>query len=338
MPAKINPHDWDRYFSKSGARRSGMGSTLLQTLIVLVVAGGVGYGLYLFYQTQTESSARAAQTSTAIAKTRVVLQAQTQTAIVQQPTAVVSLPSGRVLLQSPLRAAAASDAASSGDVYANSNVAFLESADVAGEAWWHVRVVDQSNPASAAPGSEGWIPSSALSAPDGPIVGMPDATAVPQAPVVVLDNTVFDLRRDISTNISVRADRSWSQQAVPGFDLSVLYAPGGDAAQGVAAAKVLNLPQTSDGMQEALFTLTQALAVPSTVPVVTIISQNNQRVTGTVTWQRMVNGQSFEMQGAFMATPAPGSSIGVVLAFVPSGSYAQNEAVLTQTTQGALFQ
>jgi len=80
------------------------------------------------------------------------------------------------------------------------------------------------------------------------------------------------------------------------------------------------------------------LAKPGTQPAVSPLGSGPDSADGIVSFVRTVGGQDFTIRGRYVAKKAPGSSVGVVLAFVPENSYTANEAVLTQIIQGVIFQ
>ncbi len=338
MPSKINPNDWDYFFSSTGARRSGPLGALLRTVIVLAVAGGLGYGIFMFngYLQDQKAQDQTALALRAPTLTAVAFQNSLQQTAQAQPTPTQPLPTSRVLQQTPLRSEPDDAAASQGDVFANSNVQIVKGQEVNGRTWRQVIVVDQSNPASAAPGTQGWLPADVLSDPvEVPVAEVPSA---PVAPPVVLNGANLELRRDPSTNISVLSAPNWATQALGNLQLSVFHAPSLDAGEGVVAAKVLEVAQDASGEQTAVQQVTAALAKPGTTPQINVEGANGQTLSGTATWTRTVSGQDYTLKGRFLAQPAPGGSVGVVIAFVPDNSYATNEAVLNQIVQGVIFQ
>lgn len=342
MPSKIDPNDWDTFFSADGPRRSGPIGVFVRTALVLGVAGGLGYGLTVFNQQLEVKKGQNQQTALALAPTRTAeaFARTLQQTAEAQPTATPALPTGRVLQQVPLRVEPNEQALAKGAINPNDRVQFIKSQDVGGQLWWNIRVDERANPnvEGAAQGETGWAPATALTQPSAP---PPPANSTPVAaslPPVTLSGTSLNLYRDPQTNISVSRDARWSPQPLPTLPIGILLAPALDSGEGVVAAKIIGGTQDGPGFQAAVAQVAQTLAKPGTTPQVNPLGNNAQTQEGTVVITRVVAGQEHTIKAHYIAKPAPGNSIGVVLAFVPDNSYASNEAVLTQIVQGAIFQ
>ena len=350
MPSKINPNDWDTFFSSSGPRRSGPLGVFVRTVVVLAVAGGVIYGLLTFNKGIQAKKAVQAETALALAPTQTarafanMLERTAQA----QPTAKPNLPTGRVLAQSPLRRDPNNDAPSAGLVNPNDSIFYIESREVEGQLWWNIQLNERANTAieGAEPGAQGWVPASAVTQPSAP--PPPVATEVvavgspvpPSLPPVTLNGAQLNLYRDPKTSISVSRDTRWNPQGLAGLEtsLGVFLAPAGDSGEGVIAAKVIGQAQDQNGYLAAVGAIANLLAKPGTQPALSPLGTGGQGSDGIVTLVRSVGGQDITVKGRYLAKPAPGNSVGVVLAFVPENSYTANEAVLTQIIQGVIFQ
>ena len=338
MPAKIRPNDWERFFSPKH-RTPGPLGTLFKSLVVVAILGGLGYGAVFASQQLEEQQLAAAQTAEAIAPTQTA-QAFFKTQTAQAPPTTVALERGRIIQQTALLTDPANAASVQGELFANSNIEFLEVREVEGQRWWRIRVVDQSNPGSAAPGVEGWIIGGTVTEPaEVPVAAEVAATPVPAvAPLVSLDINTLELRRDPATNISMLGAPGWQPQPFPILPLSFFLAPALDAGEGVLSVKVIDVSRDADGLFAAVDKLAFALAKPDTVPQVNVEANDGTTLVGNVVFTRTVAGQDYPVQARVMARPAPGNSVGVTLAFVPQNSYPQNESVLNQMVQGVIFQ
>lgn len=342
MPSKINPNDWDTFFSATGPRRGGPISIFVRTALVLGVAGGLGYGLYVFNnQLATQTEQRDATTlAGAPTRTAQAFANAIQQTAQSQPTPTANLPIGRVLAQTPLRAEPNEQAQAQGTINPNDRVQFIKSQDVGGQTWWNIRLAERASTTieGAVQGTTGWVPASVLTAPAAPPV-VAAGTAVPAVlPPVSLNGATINLYRDPQTSISVSRDGRWNPQALPTLPLGVFLAPNLDSGEGVVAAKVLEQTQDAAGFGAALTQVAQTLAKPGSQPAISIVGTSAQNLDGSVTFVRVVAGQDITVRGRFVAKPAPGNSVGVVIAFVPDNSYAANEIVLSQITGGAIFQ
>ncbi|HYF63219.1 MAG TPA: hypothetical protein VD886_10430, partial [Herpetosiphonaceae bacterium] len=167
------------------------------------------------------------------------------------------------------------------------------------------------------------------------VVGTP---LPPSLAPVALDGAQLNLYRDPQTSISVSRDSRWNPQGLNELSLGVFLAPAGDSGEGVVAAKVVGPAQDQNGYLAAVGTIAKLLAKPGTQPAVSPLGSTAQSADGIVSFVRTVGGQDFTIRGRYLAKPAPGNSVGVVLAFVPENSYAANEGVLVQIVQGVIFQ
>ena len=245
-----------------------------------------------------------------------------------------------MLAQTPLRAKPNVEAQAQDNINPNDRVQFIKSQDVDGQTWWNIRLAERASSTieGAAQGATGWVPASVLTAPAAPPV-VANATAVPAVlPPVSLNGAAVNLYRDPQSSISVSRDGRWNPQALPTLPLGVFLAPNLDSGEGVIAAKVLEQTQDAAGFGAAVTQVAQTLAKPGTQPTVVIAGNSAKNPDGNVTFIRVVAGQDITVRGRFVAIPAPGNSIGVVIAFVPDNSYAANETVLSQITGGAIFQ
>jgi hypothetical protein len=342
VPSKIDPNDWDTFFSAEGPRRSGPIGVFVRTALVLGVIGGIGYGLSAF-NTQLETKKQQTElTAIAMAPTRTAeafIQAIQQTAQAQ-PTATPNLPTGRVIVQTPLRTEPNETAAGKGNINPNDVVRFIKSQDVGGQLWWNISVDERANASleGAPQGAVGWVPATSLTEPSAPPPPVADGTPVAaQLPPITI-SAAGNLYRDPQTNISVPRDGRWNPQALPTLQRSVFLSPNLDSGEGVVAAKVLDNAQDRAGFLASVTQVAQTLSKPGTTPQVAVAGDSAQLQDGTVTFTRLVGGQDIVIKARYSAKPAPGNSIGVVLAFVPDNSYAANEAVLNQIIQGVIFQ
>ncbi|MBA3468921.1 MAG: hypothetical protein H0T53_04690 [Herpetosiphonaceae bacterium] len=343
MPSKIDPNDWDTFFSADGPRRSGPIGIFVRTALVLGVIGGIGYGLSMFNTQLEAKKQQTEQTSIALAPTRTAqafANAIQQTAEAQ-PTATPNLPTGRVLATVPLRVEPKESAAGKGNINPNDVVRFIKSQNVGDQLWWNISVDERANTSieGADQGTVGWVPATALTEPSEPPPPAPDGTPVAaQLPPIKLSGASLNLYRDPQTSISVSRDGSWNPQGLPTLPLSIFLSPSLDSGEGVVAAKVLGNAQDRAGFLASVNQVAQVLCKPGTTPQVAITGDAAQLQDGTVTFTRLVGGQDITIKARYLAKPAPGNSVGVVLAFVPDNSYGENEAVLTQIVQGAIFQ
>ncbi len=343
MPSKIDTNDWDTFFSADGPRRSGPIGIFVRTAIVLGVIGGIGYGLSAFNTQLETKKEQTEQTTVALAPTRTAeaFIRQIQQTAEAQPTATPNLPTGRVLAQVPLRVEPNETAAGKGNLNPNDVVRFIKSQDSGGQLWWNISVDERANTTieGAPQGAVGWVPATALTEPSEPPPPAPDGTPVAASlPPIKLSGASLNLYRDPQTNISVSRDGSWNPQALPTLPRSIFLSPSLDSGEGVLAAKVLDNTQDRAGFLTAVNTVAQALCKPGTTPQVSVGGDSAQQQDGTVTFTRLVGGQDITIKARYLAKPAPGSSIGVVLAFVADNSYAENEPVLNQIVQGAILQ
>lgn len=334
MPSKIDPNDWNTFFSADGPRHRGPLGVLIQSIIVLAVAGGLVYGLYAFNQRLDTQNIAREQTIIALAPTRTAeafRNSQQQTAEAA-PTALPNLPTGRVLATVPLRSDPNETAPARGNLNPNDSVQFIESRDVAGQVWWNVRLAERANTAveGATVGATGWVAASNLTEPSAPAQNPNNASV--QLPLINLSGANLNLYRDANTNISVSRDPRWNPQNLPTLANSLFLAPALDSGEGVIAAKIVGKQQDQAGFQAAVNDVANVLAKPGTTPT---LNGSNE---GTITFTRTVGGQDVTMQGRFSAKAAPGNSIGVVIAFVPDNSFGANDAVLSQIVQGVIFQ
>jgi hypothetical protein len=347
VPSKINPNDWDTFFSSSGPRRSGPLGVFVRTVVVLAVVGGIAYGLSMFNAQLQAKKAVQEQTTLALAPTRTALAFANmlERTAQAQPTAKPNLPTGRVLAQAPLRKEPNEGSGSSGLVNPNDSIYYIESRDVEGQLWWNIQLNERANTAieGAEPGAQGWVPASSVTQPSAPPPTQPVPVAEgspvpPSLPPVTLNGAQLNLYRDPKTSISVSRDPRWNPQGLPTLSLGIFLAPAVDSGEGVIAAKVIDQAQDQNGYLAAVGAIANLLAKPGTQPALSPLGTGGQGSDGIVTLVRSVGGQDITVKGRYLAKPAPGNSVGVVLAFVPENSYTANEGVLNQIIQGVIFQ
>lgn len=341
MPAKIDPNDWDANFSAKGPRQQGPLAVLLQTLLVLGIAGGLGYGVWLLNQTLTERNAAAAATATAIAPTTFARATQraiqaTQAAI---PTATPNLPLGRSLATTELRFEPNERSQSKGNINPNDSLQYIESREVDGVLWWNVRLFERANmdlPAAEL-GTNGWVLATTVTEPTAPPPVVADATAVPPAgpvdlPTAPIDPSSIILTRNSNTNISVSHPQAWTEYVI-GSDLAVFFSTAVDGEQGILASKVIGKTNDAAGIQAAIEETFNLLAAPNTQREYAINASE-----GTVKFVRIVRGQEAKIQAFVTVKPGPGGSLGVIVGFVPESGFAANQAILQQMTRSAIVQ
>ncbi|MBM7843445.1 hypothetical protein [Herpetosiphon giganteus] len=340
MPSKIDPNDWDANFSAKGPRQQGPLGVLLQTLLVLGIAGGLGYGVWLLNQSLDEQNAANNATATAVAPTMFARATQralqaTQAAI---PTATPNLPLGRSLATTPLRFEPDERSNSKGNINPNDSLQYIESREVNGVLWWNVRLAERANTdlPAADIGTNGWVVGTTVTEPSAPPPVVSDATAVPAGPVDLptapIDPSSVILTRNSNTNMSVSHPQAWTEYAI-GDDLAVFFSTASDGEQGILARKVIGKNNDAAGIKSSIEETLNLLAAPNTQREYVINASE-----GTVKFVRLVRGQEAKMQAFVTVKPGPGGSLGVIVGFVPESGYAANEALLQQMTRSAIVQ
>ncbi|HEY1016659.1 MAG TPA: SH3 domain-containing protein [Herpetosiphonaceae bacterium] len=347
MPSKIDPNDWDRFFSASGPKHKGPLGTLISTIVVVGFIGALGWGGLKFktFVDQGKLTAQANNTTVALtAGPRNTAIAQTAAAA-KIPTPTANLPTARVLSQVNLRAEAGEGAAKKGELFPNDIVQVVEAKDVDGQGWISIRLVGDANAAQGAEaGATGWVIGSALSEPSAPPpVAQTEPTATagpPPVPAVAVPAAQITAYRDQATGITLQRAPSWQPLVLGGIDNNILLAPSQESLEGAVAAKLARPSRDEQSLREAVTKVGQALGKPGTQPQIQASPLNAggqlSGLSGTMTFVRSFNGQDVTIQAAFEARFISGA-IGVVAAYVPQGSYAPNEQVLKQIANGAIF-
>lgn len=345
MPSKIDPNDWDRFFSASGPKHKGPLGTLISTVMVVGFFGALGWGGVKFKGFVDQGKLTTQANNTVVALTagpRNTAIAQTAAAA-KIPTPTPNLPTARVLSQVNLRSKAGEDAPKKGELFPNDIVQVVEAQDVNGQNWISIRVVADANPQQGAEaGATGWVIGSALSEPSAPppvAQAEPTATAgPPPVPAVTLAAAQITSYRDQLTGITLQKVPSWQPSVLGGIENNVLLAPGQDSLEGAVAAKLPRPSRDEASLREAANQVGKALGKPGTQPQIQAgaLADGGVLIAGTMTFVRSFNGQDVTMQAAFESRFISGA-IGVVVAYVPQGSYAPNEPVLKQIANGAIF-
>jgi len=340
VPSKIDPNDWDANFSAKGPRQQGPLGVLLQTLLVLGIAGGLGYGVWLLNETMSEQNAANAATATAVAPTIFARATQrsiqaTQDAI---PTATPNLPIGRSLATSGLRFEPNERSQSKGNVNPNDSLQYIESREVGGVLWWNVRLFERANmdlPAAEL-GTSGWVLATTVTEPSAPPPVVADSTAVPAGPVDLpttpIDPSSVILTRNANTNMSVSHPQAWTEYVI-GENLAVFFSTAVDGEQGILANKVIGKNNDVAGIRAAIEETINILAAPNSQREYAINASE-----GTVKFVRVVRGQEAKIQAFVTVKPGPGGSLGVIVGFVPESGFAANQAILQQMTRSAIIQ
>ncbi|MCG8348020.1 MAG: SH3 domain-containing protein [Chloroflexales bacterium] len=185
MPAKINPRDWDRLFRKNAPRRGGPLQALVNILIVILVLGLLGSGVffgarYANEQARINQATQVVQATTAAAQRNATREARTATAAAETSTAASApappadlLGTSQIVQAGNLRREPLIQPDTViGQVCIGDEVALLEERTVASILWYRIsvtNVAEDCDPSRVATGTEGWASSQLIAALSTPV-------------------------------------------------------------------------------------------------------------------------------------------------------------------------
>lgn len=179
MPARINPHDWDRLFRANRPPRGGPMAALVNILIIGVIlgifAGGTTFAIQ--YSSERNSLLQATQSaqSTEQALSAVATDAtQTSEALLQETASAVTaslyaeaIGAGRVINPGNLRTEpVVVPETVAGQICIGDTIAFLEQRPIGADIWYRIRIIttpDACTPERVPSGTVGWASSTLLS-------------------------------------------------------------------------------------------------------------------------------------------------------------------------------